>query len=321
MPATEDIKTKYAYLQKISLAINLVNKQTVRLYNIARLRQGAAKAVLDARFTSFEALEPSPEEDAKLIVERQRHEQLINDALQAAYRRLDAALAEGELPHRLEKYYFPEGILRQVGQDEDGRVILESIPNPNPKQTSYAPYHQLWVPEDQPIPPPRLALGYQRELVRPFFEQMKKVLTSAYRNPAHALGHFKKTTIDGVECIVVATDREKIDRRKILGDAFRPLGYAFVKQPQGSVGSYQLKKLLSETESLNVDFDFGTWRQTIDCSFGYQYSGNPDLKAKGFRLRLTGWSYPNSVDITTTELFTKTIENIAAMRRRSRGEG
>ena len=126
------------------------------------------------------------------------------------------------------------------------------------------------------------------------------------------MGHFKKTLIDGVECVIVSTAHEKFNRRKILGAIFKPLGYEFLKQPQGSAGSHELRKALSKTEFLMCQFDFGTWRQTIDCFFSYENDDfSPRLKA--FRMQLLGWSRPTSIDISSAELFTKTIENLGAM--------
>jgi hypothetical protein len=312
-PATGDSKELYAYFVKVSYAINEANRQTVRIYNPGKIRQMAAKAVLEGTFTSIDALELDPPVDEKLVAFGQRYDELIADAAKTSKQALDASLAEGKLPHRLERYYFPEGILRQVGQTEDGKVILASFPNPHPDKTTYVPYHQLWVPEDRPIPPSLQAVGYQRDTTRAQFQVLNQLFLQTYNNPVHALGHFKKTIIDGIECIVVTTDREKINRRKILGDVFKPLGYAFVKQPQGSIGSYELRKPLSETESLLCDFDFGTWRQTIDCTFAYDWVNEHSPKLKRFRICLTGWAYPGTVAITSEELFAKTIENIAAM--------
>jgi hypothetical protein len=263
--------------------------------------------------TSIESpeIKINPAESAKRLEDRHRLEQLAGDVAREAQQHLDALMAEGKLPHQLERYYFPEGILRPVGKNESGRFIMESIPNPNPDQTSYAAYHQIWAPEGQEVPPSLVALGYDREPVRTHFEQQRNFFLAAYQNLAHAMGHFKKTLIDGVDCVIVTADREKFNRRKILAAVFKPLGYEFVKQPQGSTGAFDLRKSLSATEFLRCIFDFGTWRQTIDCSFAYENDGfSPRLNA--FRMRLTGWSRPTSIDITSEELFNKTIENIGA---------
>ena len=312
-PATADSKELYAYLMWISQAINRANNQTVRTYDPGKIRQMAAKAILEGTFTSIDALELTTPVDEKQVAFQQRYEQLVDDARKISKEHLAAALTEGKLPHRLERYYFPEGILRQVGQTDDGKLILASFPNPDPNKTSYVPYHHLWVPEDCPIPPSLQAVGYTRDTTRDQFKLMNQIFFKAYNDPAHALGHFKKTTIDGVECFVVTTDRDKINRRKILGDVFKPLGYAFVKQPQGSVGTYELRKPLGGTEALLCDFDFGTWRQTIDCTLAYRWDQERSPKVKPFRIVLSGWSYPGTVAISSEELFIKTIENIGAM--------
>ena len=312
-PSSEDTKELYAYVMRVTHATNEVNRQAVRIYNPGKIRQLAAKAVLEGTFTSIDALNVNPPVDEKTVAFGQRYDELVADAAKISMQLLTAALAGGKLPHRLERYYFPEGILRQVGQTEDGKLILASFPNPNPDKTSYVPYHHLWVPEDRAIPPSLQALGYQRDTTRDQFKLLNQLFLQTYNDPGHALGHFKKTTIDGVECFVVETGRDKINRRKILGDVFKPLGYAFVKQPQGSVGSYELKKPLSETESLLCDFDFGTWRQTIDCTLAYDWAQEHSSKMKKFRIVLTGWSYPGTVAISSEELFVKTIENIGAM--------
>jgi hypothetical protein len=247
-----------------------------------------------------------------LPVDRKRLEQLVEDAVREAYQHLDSLMATGKLPHRLERYYFPEGVLRPVGQNESGRLIMESFPNPDPAQTSYAAYHQIWVPEDQALPPSLLALGYDRESARPHFEQQRQFFLAAYQNQAHAMGHFKKTVIDGVECTILTTDRERFNRRKILSAHFKPLGYEFVKQSHATSGSYELRKTFSDTEVLRCYFDFGSWRQTIECLFAYERN---DFSAKlnAFRMRLTGWSRPASIDISSEELFERTVENISAM--------
>ena len=101
--------------------------------------QGARSAA-----TSNDARQTDPAASEKLPGDRKHLEQLAEDAARKAHQHLDALLAEGKLPHELERYYFPEGVLRPVGQNESGRFIMESIPNPNPDQTSYAAYHQIW---------------------------------------------------------------------------------------------------------------------------------------------------------------------------------
>jgi hypothetical protein len=296
----------------VSQAVNQANKQTVRPYHIQTMRQAAAKALLEGSFTSFKALGPSPAANEKLVADRARLEHLALDAAQKATQHLHAIASEGKLPHRLEHYYFAQGVLRAVGQTETGKYVMASFPNPDPAKTTYAPYHHIWVPEDKAVPPSLEALGYVRDTVRPQFELMKNLFMLSYQNLDHAMGHFVKTSIDGVECLVVTLEREKINRRKILGSVFKPLGYEFVKQPQGSVGSYELRKPLTTTESLRCLFDFGTWRQTIDCSFTY-HSDDFKPRLSSFRIPITGWSYPTSIEISSEELFTKAIENIGAM--------
>jgi hypothetical protein len=317
LPAADDNQTMYAYLVTVGRAVNQANKDVVRAYNlvtiIQEMRQAAARAMQDGTFTSVEALELSPPEKEERRADSQRREQLIEAAMQAAGKHLEEVAAEGKMPHRLERYYFPEGLMHQVGLTEDGRVILASRPSPDPAKTSYVPYHQIWVPDDQPVPASLQALGYERDRVRRQLEQLMQFLLQSYRRPEHAMAYLKKAYIDGGEYPVVAADREKMNRRKILGTVFKPLGYEFVKQPRGSVGNYELKKYLSEKESLRCVFDFGTWRQTIDCFFAYDGDKDETTRGKAFRMRLTGWSYPQSVAIWTEELFTKAIENIGAL--------
>jgi len=113
------------------------------------------------------------------------------------------------------------------------------------------------------------------------------------------------TALSGIE-------REKFDRKKILTNEFKPLGYQAVKQDVGSVGLYEFEKQLSENELVRCIFDFGTWRQTVSGHFTYR-GGHRAVVTLPFIY----WSaaYPHGemkeMDITTEKLFAMAFENIA----------
>ena len=84
---------------------------------------------------------------------------------------------------------------------------------------------------------------------------------------------------------MVSLDREPgRNRTKIIGVRLRPLGYKGGK-------SYFYTKKLSENETLECSFDFGTWRSTLNSRFTYDcnphnISEDVDDRKQRFHLRL-----------------------------------
>ncbi len=301
----DQLKSEY-YLAKIRNDIDISDKQNkFTKQQIGNLRAAAAKAMSANKFESFEALDASSPARDKLVEYMEKVRQQLKEIEVAALDRMNALAQEHQLPHHLEGFYFAQETLQSVGTDDNGKIIYAVNPSPKPELIKYIPYHQIVVPEDQEIPPPLKALGYNRYDLGSQLESINRPLQT-----------MNKVLVDGIACFVVPREREKFDRKKILKNVFKPLGYEAISQAVGSVGYYEFKKQLSDNEYVRCTFDFGTWRQTIAAWFSY--SGDPHLQAitgkKGFRLPIIYWggfSQPTKqMDITSEKLFAMAFDNI-----------
>jgi hypothetical protein len=298
-PVPEDTPGKECYLSDLRKAIDTLPPPKVDSFtDINALRLTAAEVMLQNRFTSFDALQSDPARD-KLqgYIDQLRRD--MEAAQEKAAKHMQALAEEGGLPHRLERYYFTTDGLH--GGDD------------------FVAYQHIWVPQGQPVPPSLLALGYQRDETDRALAELEAEWQAIARqiksaaSPETRWADMKTIRIDGIECRVLPKTREKFNRDKILKAAFKPLCYEKAKQMAGSVGNYDFVKQLSPQESVRVSFDFGTWRQTIDCWFVYRGVPIPGIRGHAFKLVLNGWSHRSALDITSEELFTKAIENIAFM--------
>lgn len=274
----------------------LENKEIARtlqnnLLQAEKLRIAAAKAMHTNSFTSFEALNTTDPVQAKL----EEYQAQVNDRLrapkEAATKAMLALAQEKRLPYDLDSFYF----------------AIPASP-PEHRYEEHVPYHDIWVPDEVNIPYALKKLGYDRENVRPAFNQIIEKI------PLQSL---RKISIEGVTCVVLAQEREKIDRKKILNNAFKPLGYQTVKQGIGSVGSYEFQKPLPEGEGILLSFDFGSWRQTISARFIYRTNPGPGLGGRNFSIPFVYWTisyspgHPQEMKITSEKLFTMAFANIA----------
>ena len=223
-------------------------------------------------------------------------------AQEKAAKHMQTLAEEGRLPHRLERYYF-------AAQSQPGQV-------------EFVAYQQIWVPEGQPVPSSlyRRVLGYNRRRRRSQAGRSRSAM--AGRREADP-----QRRLAGNEARNDANRphrRHRMPRPSRTPRKIRPrqdsesrfqavVGYEKVKQGAGSVGNYEFRKQLAEQESVSVSFDFGTWRQTIDCWFIYRGAPVPGIRGASSKLVLTGWPHPRSLGITSQELFAMAIENIAFM--------
>jgi ribosomal protein S10 len=212
---------------------------------------------------------------------------------------------EGRLPHRLEKSYF---LLENTkGVNSDGSPVLSPV--------EFLPLHSIWVPEDSPIPVSLQTAGYDRHSARTFMELERKSFDQIRIGAStFSLKSYPQKAIDGISCYILPIAKETgFDRKKIINDVFRPLGYQKESGAKGSVGFYAYRKIISQTEYLQTIFDLGTYRQTVSAVFDYCNGGF------SLRLPLIYWplEYPHGgffqIHITTKDIFKMTFENIGTL--------
>ena len=184
-----------------------------------------------------------------------------------------------QLPHALEDYH-----VKAVW------IGAEPPYSPSPGQIQYYPLDAVIVPDDEPLPSALIKAGLTREhnqsIISRQQEKDRKLWESEFSSdrPFDPRPRFY-TVLDGKEYMVARLDREPgAERAKIIGARLRPLGYKGGK-------SYLYTKKLAENETLGCNFDFGTWRSTLNSAFTYDYnphntSENVEDRTQRFHLRL-----------------------------------
>jgi hypothetical protein len=226
-----------------------------------------------------------------------------------------------QLPHALEDYH-----VKAVW------IGAEPPSSPGPGQIQYYPLDAVIVPDDEPLPSALIKAGLTREhnqsIISRQQEKDRKLWESEFSSdrPFDPRPRFC-TVLDGKEYMVARLDREPgAERAKIIGARLRPLGYKGGK-------SYFYTKKLSENEALGCNFDFGTWRSTLNSAFTYDYnphntSEDVDDRKQRFHLRLPliYWTVGMQehaegiavADIphTTTKNLMRTFDNIAFLAKK-----
>ncbi len=163
-----------------------------------------------------------------------------------------------QLPHALEDYHVEA-------------VLNGAEPPYRPGEVRYLPIEAVVTTNDETLPAALLKAGITREqghvLISRQIEKNRKLWESEFSSdrPFDPEPRFH-TVLDGKTYPVVILDHEPgVNRKKIIGDRLRPLGYKGGK-------SYSYTKKLSENETSGCSFDFGTWRGTLNSAFTYDYN-------------------------------------------------
>jgi hypothetical protein len=224
-----------------------------------------------------------------------------------------------QLPHALEDYHVEA-------------VLNGAEPPYRPGEVHYLPIEAVVTTNDETLPAALLKAGITREqgqfLISKQIEKNRKLWESEFSSdrPFDPEPRFH-TVLDGKTYPVVILDHEPgVNRKKIIGDRLRPLGYKGGK-------SYFYTKRVSENETLGCSFDFGTWRSTLNSTFTYDYnphntSEDVDDGKKRFHLRLpliywTVGMQEHSEGIAVTDIphtteknLIRTFDNIAFLAKK-----
>ncbi len=215
------------------------------------------------------------------------------------------------LPHALEDYHVKA---LRIGAHEPY----------SPGEIRYMPLEAVVVSDLEPLPAAFIKADITRErsqsLITKQQEKYRVLWESEFSSdkPYNPQPQFH-TVLDGHNYPVVILHREPgVKREKIIGPRFKPLGY------KGK--NYRYNKKISEYETLECRFDFGTWRNSLDSTFMYDRVSHDALQRLSVRIPFIYWTIGKQehaegivvmyIPFTTEKNLTMTFDNIAFLAQK-----
>jgi hypothetical protein len=236
---------------------------------------------------------------------RMQIEEAERQARQAAAQYMYGLALHRDLPHALEEYHVTA--LRNGASPPYG-----------PGEVRYMPLEAVVIADDEPLPAAFVNAGITREASRSLIlkqqDKDQALWQSEFPDRPYDRAPMFHAVLDGKAYPVVLLDKEAgIKRDKIVGMQLKPLGY------KGR--AYCYTKKLTEVETMTCEFDFGTWRGSLDAALIYKRR-LPDMP-RDFTLRLPLIAWPvgkqehadgisvANIPHTTERNLLRTAENMA----------
>ena len=215
------------------------------------------------------------------------------------------------LPYALEDYHVKA---LRIGAHEPYR----------PGEIRYMPLEAVVVSDLEPLPAAFIKADIRRErsqsLITKQQEKDRALWESEFsrEKPFNPEPRFH-TVLEGHNCPVVILDREPdVKREKIIGTRLKPLGY------KGK--NYRYNKKVSEYETLECRFDFGTWRNSLHSTFMYGRVSHDAEQRFSVRIPFIYWTIGKQehaegivvmyIPFTTGKNLTMTFDNIAFLAQK-----